>query len=414
MVDSTGIDASAGDAWAERGRALSHEVVERIRDAASYFRDASPEAEALGRLPDETVRRMRDIGVVRMLQPEEFGGYEADPCAFLEAVMLLSSLCGAAGWVGGIVGVHAFEMGASDHGLQQEVWGDDPDTWIASPYMPNGRARPVGGGYVFSGRWPFSSGTDHCSWVFLGGVVTDQDGSTARPVDIRHFVLPRADYEIIDGSWDVWGLKGTGSKDVVVRDAFVPEYRAVSSRRVMDGDLAREVRPDSAVYRVPWSAVFPSSITAAIIGMAEGALAIHTATERDRVSARKTKMSEDPWALSSIGEAASEIASCRAQLLANVGEMYGIASRGDTVPFELRAQGRRDQVRTSWRAVGALDQIFARSGGNSVRTDGALQRLWRDAHAGLQHVINVYGPIYQAYAQVAIGREVDQYVALTI
>ena len=299
-------------------------------------------------------------------------------------------------------------------GSEREVWGADPDTWIASPYMPNGRARPVEGGFIFNGRWPFSSGTDHCSWIFLGGVVTDQEGNNARPIDIRHFVLPRSDYEIIDGSWETWGLSGTGSKDVVVKDAFIPDYRAIQSRRVVDGTAALEVRPESPLYRVPWSAIFPNAITAAVIGMAEGALAQHIASERDRVSARKVKMSEDPWGLASTAEAASEIDACRAQLLANVSRMYELALKEEPVPFELRAQGRRDQVRGTWRAVQAVDQIFARSGGNSIRTDKPLQRFWRDAHAGLLHVINVYGPIYRAYAETVMDIEVDQYVALTI
>ena len=95
----------------------------------------------------------------------------------------------------------------------------------------DGRARPVDGGFELSGHWQFSSGTDHCDWIFLGGLVTDQEGNLTKPLDVRHFVLPRHDYQIVDDSWDVVGLRGTGSKDIVIDKAFVPLYRTIKARR---------------------------------------------------------------------------------------------------------------------------------------------------------------------------------------
>ena len=107
--------------------------------------------------------------------------------------------------------VHPHELAQSDDRLQQELWADDPDTWIASPYAPMGVATPVDGGFRFTGHWKFSSGTDHCQWVMIGGFVANPDGTVNRG-DVRHFCLPREDYEIVQDSWDVLGLRGTGSK----------------------------------------------------------------------------------------------------------------------------------------------------------------------------------------------------------
>lgn len=152
-------------------------VLEQIRIDAGFFQARSGDADALGRLPDETVRRMREIGVIRMLQPLDRGGLQATPGEFFESVMEISALCGAAGWVAGIVGVHPWEMAVCDPKVQEEVWGTDEDTWIASPYAPMGRARAVDGGWMLSGHWQFSSGTDHCDWIFLGGLVTGQANS---------------------------------------------------------------------------------------------------------------------------------------------------------------------------------------------------------------------------------------------
>ena len=114
--------------------------------------------------------------------------------------------------------------GAVRRPAQQEVWGEDNTTLVSSSYAPMGRAKPVEGGFVFSGRWSFSSGCDHAQWVFLGGLVMGEDGN---PVDFRTFLLPRSDYEI-DDVWDTIGLRGTGSNDIIVTDAFVPEHRTLS------------------------------------------------------------------------------------------------------------------------------------------------------------------------------------------
>ena len=105
---------------------------------------------------------------MRMLQPVEHGGYAAHPVDFAEAVMEVAKGCGSSGWVCGVGGVHPWEMALMDARLQKEVWGEDQDTWIASPYMPSGVATPVEGGWRLTGRWQFSSGTDHCDWIFLG------------------------------------------------------------------------------------------------------------------------------------------------------------------------------------------------------------------------------------------------------
>ena len=389
------------------------EVLRRVERLTPFLQAQAESAEKLGRLPDETAQAIRQTGVMRLLQPTRWGGLEADPAAFFKAVMSIAAACGASGWVTGIVGIHAWELALCDPKLQKEVWADDADVWIASPYAPLGRATPTEGGYRFSGRWQFSSGTDHCQWIFLGGLIADEAGNFD-PARYYHFVLPRPDYTIVDDSWDVVGLRGTGSKDIIVDDAFVPAYRTIEALKVLDGRAAAESGCQSPLFRMPWSALFPNGITSAIIGIAEGALAAHLSVQQERASAPGNHARADAFALAAVGEAASEIAASRAQLLGNVSTMYELAVAGKEIPYALRAQGRRDQVRGSWRAVRALDEIFARSGGGGLRTSGALQRLWRDAHAGLNHFINVADGVYSAYSLTAMGMSPPDGVRLTI
>jgi alkylation response protein AidB-like acyl-CoA dehydrogenase len=338
-----------------------------------------------------------------LLQPEGHGGLEVHPREWAETVMATAALDPAAGWVNGVVGVHPYQFAYADPRVAQEVWGDDVDTWIASPYAPQGIAVPADGGYVFNGRWQFSSGTDACEWIILGAMVGDAAGKPVMPPQILHMILPRKDYEIVADSWDVVGLRGTGSKDVIVKDAFVPAYRTMDGTKVMDGTAQLEAGMTKTLYKMPWSTMFPLGISSATIGICEGALAAHLDYQRERVSAAGTAIKDDPYVLYSIGEAAAEIDASRQALLGNVDKVYDIVDAGREVTFEERAAVRRSQVRAVWRAVAAVDQIFARSGGNALRMDKPLQRYWRDAHAGMAHAIHTPGTTYHASALSSFG-----------
>ncbi|GFG71356.1 acyl-CoA dehydrogenase family protein [Mycolicibacter senuensis] len=382
---------------------MGERVIDLLMDVADQLREQAGEAEKIGRLTDQTVKAMKSAGSIRLLQSAQHGGYEAHPREWAETVMATAALDPSAGWVAGVVGVHPYQLAYADPRVGAEVWADDVDTWMASPYAPQGVAKPVDGGYLFNGRWQFSSGTDHCDWIILGAMVGDADGVPVMPPAILHMILPRADYQIVDDSWDVVGLRGTGSKDVIVKDAFVPGYRTMDGLKVMDGSAQREAGMTNPLYLMPWSTMFPLGISSAVIGIAEGALAAHLDYQRERVSATGTAIKEDPYVLYAIGEAAADINAARQELLANTDRIYDMVAAGAEVGFADRAAGRRTQVRAVWRAVMAVDQIFARSGGNALRMDKPLQRYWRDAHAGLNHAIHVPGTTFHAAALSSLG-----------
>jgi len=384
---------------------MTTRVIDKTVELADQLREQATEAEKIGKLTDDTVKSMKTAGHIRLLQPKEYGGLEVHPREFAETVMALAALDPSAVWINGVVGVHPYQLAYADPRVAAEIWADDVDTWVASPYAPQGVARPVDGGYIFNGRWQFSSGTDHCEWIFLGALLGDADGKPVMPPQMLHMVLPRKDYEIVEDSWDVVGLRGTGSKDVIVRDAFVPSYRTMDAFKVMDGTAQREAGMTETLYLMPWSTMFPLGISSATIGIAEGALAAHLDYQRERVSAAGTAIKDDPYVMYAIGEAAADINAARQEILANADRIYDIVDSGKEVSFADRAAGRRTQIRAVWRAVMAVDQIFSRSGGNAMRMDKPLQRYWRDAHTGLAHAIHVPGTAYHASALSSFGVE---------
>ncbi|AIY44911.1 acyl-CoA dehydrogenase family protein [Mycolicibacterium fortuitum] len=386
---------------------MTERVIDRVRDLADQLRHQGAEAEKIGKLTDETVKMMKAAGNIRLLQPKSHGGLEVHPREFAETVMATAALDPSAGWINGVVGVHPYQLAYADPKVAAEIWAENVDTWVASPYAPQGVAKPVDGGYIFNGRWQFSSGTDHCDWIFLGAMLaSNEPGAESVPImppQMLHMILPRQDYEIVEDSWNVVGLRGTGSKDVIVKDAFVPTYRTMDAMKVMDGTAQREAGMTETLYLMPWSTMFPLGISSATIGIAEGALAAALDYQRERVNSSGVAIKDDPYVMYAIGEAAADINAARQELLANADRIYDIVDSGKEVSFEDRAAGRRTQVRAVWRAVSAVDEIFARCGGNAARMDKPLQRYWRDVHVGQAHAIHVPGTVYHASALSSLG-----------
>jgi 3-hydroxy-9,10-secoandrosta-1,3,5(10)-triene-9,17-dione monooxygenase len=361
-------------------------VVAAVADLLPVFRQRAQETEDNRVVPAESVRALAETGFFRLLQPAACGGLEADPIAFYTAVRLIASACGSTGWVASVLGVHPWQLALFPVRAQEEVWGADPGTRMSSSYAPTGRARAVDGGYLLDGRWSFSSGCDHATWVLLGGIAGGSDG---KPVDFCTFLLPASDYAI-DDVWDTVGLRGTGSNDIVVDEAFVPAHRALSFTDVTRCAGPGQERNPGPLYRIPYGAVFSYAITTPIIGMATGAYDAHVAYQRDRVRAAYAgqKAAEDPFGQVRIAGAAGLLDAAWLALDRNMSDLLAYARAGEKLPLPLRLRVRRDQVTGTAQAIGAVDLLFENSGGRALKTGTPIQRFWRDAHAGRVHAIN--------------------------
>lgn len=364
-------------------------------------------ADELGHIPEESAKALKDSGIIRMFQPREFGGMEAHPVEFFKALFEVGRRCGSSGWVTGVVGVHPHGLALGDHRMQEEIWGEDNDTWVASPYAPMGRAHPVKGGYILNGRWPFSSGTDYCSWAVIGGLILDAEGDVRQPPRPHHFVLPLGDYQIIESSWDVMGLKGTGSKDLLVQDMFVPAHRVIDVEESYEGAPGRAMAKRNPLYGIPRAAMFSGAVTAGTLAMCQGVVDSFV-THTSQRSTRFGKSTRDPFQMAALAEAEAEIETSWKHFLWDFERLFDAAATGERVPTQLRVEVRRNQISASHRSMDAADKLFRLSGGAAIRMNNPLQRMWRDAQAGLHHVQNVAGPIYEAYGLSLLGEDIPE------
>jgi 3-hydroxy-9,10-secoandrosta-1,3,5(10)-triene-9,17-dione monooxygenase len=384
---------------------MSQAVLDGIRDLLPTIRERADEAERLRVVPEASIKEIEETGFFKLLQPKRFDGLEADPVDFYTAVRDIASACGSTGWVASVVGVHPWQVALFADEAQQAVWGSDTNVRLSSSYAPTGKATLTDGGFMLSGKWSFSSGADHCSWVLLGGLVFNEDGNV---VDFRTFMVPRDQYRI-DDVWNVVGLRGTGSNDIIVEDVFVPEAFTLSM-----GETGMCKGPGQAVntsnlYKLPFHSIFTTTICTPIIGMAYGAYAEHVDMQQKRVRAAYLgeKASLDPFAAVRIARAASDIDAAWALAMNNIREEMALVEKGEPIPLGLRLKVRRDQVLGSQRALDAIDALFEASGGRALAEGTYLQRAWRDAHAGRVHAANDPERALQMYGAHEFGHKID-------
>ncbi|PWK66119.1 3-hydroxy-9,10-secoandrosta-1,3,5(10)-triene-9,17-dione monooxygenase [Streptomyces sp. CG 926] len=381
------------------------DVLDAVRALAPALRERAAEAEDRRKVPEASIKELADTGFFRLLQPRAYGGHAANPTLFYTAVKEIARACGSTGWVASVVGVHPWHVALFDPRAQQEVWGQDPDTRICSSYAPTGKVTQVDAGFTLSGRWHFSSGCDHTDWALLGGLVTDPEG---RPVDMRTFLVPRADLRI-DEVWDTVGLRGSGSNDITLDEVFVPEHRALSFGPVTALQVPGHAVNPEPLYRLPYASVFTTTISTPIVGIAEGAYEGYVEATRHRLRVSYgQQVAEDPFAQVRIARAAGDIDASWLQLRRNIDELYALAERGAELPTTLRTRVRRDQVLATERCVAAVDLLMENAGGSAMRTGpDRVQRAWRDVHTGRGHAANDPERALVLFGQGALGLDIQ-------
>ncbi len=369
-----------------------------LQVTAELAADASA-CHELGQLTDRSWNLLHDSGVLRSLQPERFGGLEASFADFVESVLLISAAAPAAGWVASVIGVHPWQLALFEDKAQQEMWADNPARMHSSSYNPTGKAIEVDGGYEVSGRWSFSTGCDHCEGVNLGAVVPTASGGR----ELRSFLL-QVDQYTIDDTWDVVGMRGTGSKDIVVEPTFVPTYRSQGHTDYGNGaELPGWSFNDSPLYRLPWSIVFNTALAASVLGAAQGYVDTWIAETATRTLPGGRPLADDPLMQRHVAEANWTLQAALLRVRADVGELEQRAIAKETPSMAERGHYRWNLTRGCELVGDAIGHLHRIASGRVIFRDHPLHAHYQDIQSGLGHAFLVSDPAARAAGGDLLG-----------
>ncbi len=345
----------------------------------------------------DVVQALKDCGFLRMFLPKQWGGLECTPQEYFRDQIRLAEADMSTAWIGGVIAVHAFQLALMDEQALADVYGEDADTLISSSYNPVGaKVQVADGGCMLSGRWGWSSGSEHCQWALLGGIVPGEG--------YRTFLIPRSDYRIED-TWFVMGLQATGSNDIVVDEpVFVPDYR---SHKRQDGFECKHNQPNP-VYNMPWAQGFIRVVNTPAIGALKHALALFIESRTGNASSDPTKLAADTDTQARIATVWNIIDEVETILFKNFDEMQAANWQPS---MEQRVKYRYQASIVIDKCSEGINLLFDVAGGRSVFLGHPIQNIWNDIHIARSHVANSPAAFARNLGSVCMGLEnTDQFI----
>ncbi|MBV2205693.1 MAG: hypothetical protein KUL87_09750 [Pseudomonas sp.] len=362
------------------------ELIQRAEALVPVLRSRVVECQQARSVPAQTIEDFRQAGFFRILQTSKYGGYEESPETLLKVLQILASGCPSSAWALMVIALHNLEMEFMDPRCSEEVWGENPDVRVSSSYVPFGKVVKTGGGYTLSGRWHYSSGSDHCQWAVVGGMV---DVGFESP-EWKAFLVPRSDYIVDQDTWKVFGLAGSGSKDIVLNgEVFVPEYRThtfVPARGQLPPPKPEHLPVN---FKFPFDLVFRYAVAAVNLGMAIGALDVFREQMRGRVSTFNSSefVKNSPWVGHRVGLADVKVACAKALMDADFAEMRTRIIAGEDVTSEENPHFRYHAAYVGRLAEESVQYLFKAAGARGILNDNPLQMFLRDVQAGASHIV---------------------------
>ena len=348
----------------------------------------------------EAVAAMKQAGLFRILQPRRLGGEELPLVAMHQVVATLAQACPATSWVLMVLLAHTWILGMFPEEAQDEIKADDPDTLIAGSLAAAGRAAKVDGGWRVSGRWPFASGVDHARWNLIGVAVPDAGPGMPKQI---HVMAPKRDYAVND-NWFTMGLRGTGSKELVLEDVFVPDHRALASATMFGGRSEWAQRHPTWLHMMPVVSGLAYHVSAPILGLSKNVLSAFT--ERMRVRSDKytgTSKSESAGLHFRLARSELELRSAEL-LLEQAGERFLALDAARRLPsVEERADLRFTIAYAVETCRQAVDRLFAAAGANATYDTSVLQQRFRDLNVGTHHAMVDFDGAAEQLGRVRLG-----------
>lgn len=372
--------------------AIRRALLRRASELVPILRQRAAHTEQLRQIPPESVQDLKASGLIRIGNPERFGGQGIEYDAMFDVGCELGRGCGSTAWCYSLWTAHNWWIGHFPERAQEEFFASGPDTLYSSGLNPaNGKAEPVDGGFRVSGRWGFSSGCDAASWAMV---------AVGTPERLTWLLLPRSDYEIHD-TWFASGLRGSGSKDIAITDVFVPAHRTLDPNRAGDGEWTGWELHKRLSYRLPLRCLSGWDLATPLIGIARGAI--------DELTARLVGTSGPGRTADSaplhlrLAEASAEVDAARALHQQDIREMLDKAERGgEFTPLD-KARYRRDKAFVALLCVRAVNRLFEASGARGVLESDPLQRFHRDVHGASHHAALSWDTFGEQFGRLSLG-----------
>ena len=379
---------------AQQARQAAAEIAPRLAQRAA-------QAESLRRVPQESIDELRESGLLRLMQPARFGGSELGLDTLFNVVIELSKGCASTAWVYSNLASHNWNIGQCELQAQIDIWGEDPDACAATGLaFPCGKATRVEGGYRVSGRWPFGSGVDASTWMFVGAMTEQPAGAPER----RFFLVPQADFRHFD-NWQALGLGGTGSHDVEITDAFVPEHRSISAEVFAAGQNVPGAKLyENPLYAMPTFAAFAYVLCTIPIGTAKAAVEQFTQGMRARAGTYTgVRVAELAPVQARIAEASACVEFAETVVRRDWQELETGVHEGRYPSVETKLRWKRNAAFATSLAVRAVDTLMPAAGAAGLNMNFPLQRQFRDIHAASAHIALTWDVHAAAYGQSALG-----------
>jgi 3-hydroxy-9,10-secoandrosta-1,3,5(10)-triene-9,17-dione monooxygenase len=380
--------------------ASREELLRRAEALVPKLVDRAGECTRQGRVPIETIEEMQQAGFFRMLQPRRNGGFETDPNTVLDVIEILAEGCMSTAWICAVQGSIPFAAAQFAEQTRADIWGKDPTNLIAGQLMPARNLKVVDDGYIVSGQWPYVSGCDHSNWYMLGAVAPE--GGGPNPGERILMLVPREDCRILD-TWDVSGLRGTGSHDVSATEIFVPFHRTILQS---DAFMARGpgMRPgERSIYLVPFAQIFTYGLTCTAVGALSGMFKLFLHHGSARVSAHGLKSADEPAAQLLCAETATALEEMVMTRRRNFEEMMIKAMGGEMAAIEDRRKYKFQGAFSVERATLLAARIFKAAGGLSVYSKVPFGRFFADIHVSRQHVTAQFDQIGRNWGAQMLG-----------
>ena len=382
-------------------RLTAQEAVQAAAALVPRLAERAAEAERLRRIPQATIDELHEAGLMRLMQPARFGGSELGLDALMNVVIEIAKGCTSTAWVYSNLASHSWNIGQFELRAQEDVWGTDPDALAATGLaFPCGRATPVEGGFKLSGKWPFASGVDASTWMLVGAMTERAGGAPER----RFFLVPQAGFKSQD-NWSSYGLTATGSHDVKIEDAFVPEHRSVSAEIFAAGqNLPGAQLYANPLFSMPTFAAFAYILSSVPVATAKAAVEQFTSTMRARASTYTgSRVAELSSVQARIAEAASCVEFAETVIRRDWQTLEANVQAGEFPSMETKLRWKRNVAFATGLAVRAIDALMPAAGAGGLKTDLPLQRQFRDIHAASSHIALTWDVHAAAYGQSALG-----------